>query len=50
MKIEFSCHCGDTISELTRGDTSTNVQVKCGGCDSIYAVTISQIMEGNTAG
>lgn len=49
MDIQFSCHCGDTLSELTRGETSTDVRVQCDGCGAIYVATITQLQGDHTA-
>lgn len=48
MKIQFECTCGADISEFTRGEgPDTDVRVVCGNCESMYVVTITQLLDGS---
>lgn len=48
MKIQFQCTCGADISEFTRGEgPDTDIRVVCGNCESMYVVTITQLLDGS---
>jgi transcription elongation factor Elf1 len=49
MEIVFSYVCGHEISEFTRSDRSDgDFQVACEECGAIYAVSLTQLQEGET--
>lgn len=48
MNIQFECTCGADISEFTRSEgPDTDVRVVCEDCESMYVVTITQLVTGS---
>lgn len=47
MQFELACKCGQSISDFTRNDSGeTSFQVPCDDCGAVYAVTVTQIRDG----
>lgn len=47
MEFEFSCECGQSVSDFIRNNTKeASFQVPCEDCGAVYAVTVTQIREG----
>jgi len=49
MRFEFECDCGEAVSDTVRGRgvTKTDFQIQCDDCGAVYAVTVTQLQEGN---
>jgi uncharacterized Zn finger protein len=49
MEVEFSCDCGNDISEFTRGNATKNVQLECSNCGAVWTLTLTNIRSGEDA-
>lgn len=46
MEFQFTCGCGEEISEFTRGEhPEVSTQVGCNDCGTVYALTITPLKE-----
>ncbi|MCY4730672.1 hypothetical protein KY092_08890 [Natronomonas gomsonensis] len=49
MEVTIECGCGNRASEYADGNVSRATSVECGGCDAVWAVTITPIRDGDSA-
>lgn len=44
MDIQFSCQCGEQVSDTTRSEGEmVSANMRCEECGAVYAVTISRL-------
>lgn len=47
MSLEFECECGNDISDRSSSFPNWNTQLRCLDCGAVYAVTVSQLSDGD---
>jgi hypothetical protein len=49
MEVSFDCGCGNRISGVVSGGIAKSTSLGCGECEAKWAVTITNLRDGESA-